>query len=154
MSEDSPLNPRIVAERFLSLRKEHQVDTTPMHVLKLVYLAHGWSMGWGEGPLIYEPVEAWTYGPVVPSLYRTFKAFGRDPIEVPLIDKSEEFTQDQLDTINVVEEFYRDYTAIALSSLTHRPGSPWDVVVKRSGVGCIIPNEIIRDYYKRLYEDD
>lgn len=154
MNIDSPVHPRIVAERFLSIRQDHGVETTPMHVIKLVYLAHGWGMGWGEGPLINEPVEAWTYGPVVPSLYRTFKAFGRNPIVVPLVDRSGQFTENQIETIKVVEEFYRDYTAAALSGLTHQPSSPWDVVVKRAGYGCIIPNEIIRDYYKRLYEDE
>ena len=61
------VSPILVAEQILWLRRE--IDTTPMHVIKLVYLAHGWMLGFTSRALINEAVEAWTYGPVVPSTY-------------------------------------------------------------------------------------
>ena len=44
-----------------------------MHVLKLVYVCHGWMLGIHGAPLITEPVEAWTYSPVVPTVYHRYK---------------------------------------------------------------------------------
>ena len=55
--------PRVVAEQILWLRRD--VETTPMHVLKLVYLCHGWVLGLTDQALIDEPVEAWQYVPPV-----------------------------------------------------------------------------------------
>ena len=67
--------PSLIAEQILWQRRD--VDTTPMHVLKLTYLCHGWMLGIYDHALINEPVEAWQYGPVVPSLYHKYKKFGR-----------------------------------------------------------------------------
>ena len=80
------LPPRTVAEQILWLRQD--VPTTPMHVLKLAYLCHGWMLGvFGRG-LIAEPAEAWRYGPVIPTVYHTYKSFRGEPIAVPLADRS------------------------------------------------------------------
>ena len=57
---------------------------TPIHILKLVYIAHGWSLAIGEHPLIRNEIEAWEYGPVIRSLYDAVKRYGRDPISAPL----------------------------------------------------------------------
>jgi uncharacterized phage-associated protein len=37
-------------------------------------------------PLIDERVEAWNYGPVIPSLYHEFKNFGSGAITLPATD--------------------------------------------------------------------
>ncbi|KQH74402.1 Panacea domain-containing protein [Xylella fastidiosa] len=46
---------------------------TPLQVLKLVYLAHGWCLGVHTQPLIDELVEAWRAGPLIRSLYNVIK---------------------------------------------------------------------------------
>jgi uncharacterized phage-associated protein len=134
--------PRVVAEQILWLRRD--IETTPMHVLKLVYICHGWVLGLTDQPLVEEPVEAWRYGPVVPSIYRRYKSFGRDCITTVPIDRSEMLGEQQREFIEVVEEVYRDYSALELSSLTHQPDTPWDTTRRKYGIGAIIPNELIR----------
>ena len=141
------VSPHFVADQVLWLRRK--IETTPMHVLKLVYLAHGWMLGFTDRALIYEPVEAWTYGPVVPSIYHRYKSFGGDPITGERIDQSERFDTDQLETIELVVEAYKDYTALELSNITHQKDTPWDIIRRESGTGTIIPNELIRDFYRR-----
>ena len=123
-----------------------------MHLIKLVYISHGWMLGIHDRPLINEPVEAWTYGPVVPSVYHRYKAFGGDPVTVVPVDRSGELGDDQRALIEEVAEAYRDYTALQLSNITHRAGTPWDVARREYGIGTIIPNELIRDYYRQLSE--
>ena len=139
-----------VAEHILWLRRDR--ETTPMHVIKLAYLSHGWGLGWGDGPLIDEPVEAWTYGPVIPSIYQRYRSFGGDSIRLGPINRESSFNQDQIETMKVVTDFYADKSAVYLSNLTHINGSPWSRAVENWGVGCIIPNELIEKYYRDLAE--
>ena len=116
--EDPSQPARLVAEQILWLR--HPAESTPMHVLKLVYLSHGWMLGLHDKALIYEAVEAWQYGPVIPSLYYRYKAFGGDPITAEVIDRTDKFTKNQLAVIRGVVDVYRDSDAIALSNITHQ----------------------------------
>ena len=38
------------AEHILWLRRQANADTTPMHVLKIVYMCHGWILGADNAP--------------------------------------------------------------------------------------------------------
>jgi uncharacterized phage-associated protein len=53
---------------------------------KLIYLAQGWSLAVRNYRLIFEPIEAWDYGPVVPTLHEQLKAYGSGPITKLLPD--------------------------------------------------------------------
>ncbi|MCY4000360.1 MAG: DUF4065 domain-containing protein, partial [Bacteroidetes bacterium] len=55
-------------------------NLTPMQLIKLSYIAHGWTLGISGEPLFNDTVEAWRYGPVVPDIYHTYKEFGHSPI--------------------------------------------------------------------------
>ncbi len=120
-----------------------------MHVLKLTYISHGWMLGIHGSSLINEPVEAWIYGPVVPSIYHRYKAFGGNLISTVPIDRSDKFTNEQRKLIGDVADAYSEYTAMQLSNITHQPGTPWDIVQRKYGIGTIIPNELIQKYYKK-----
>lgn len=150
MTTATSREPRLVAEQVLWLRRE--TETTPMHVLKIVYISHGWMLGLYGRSLINEPAEAWRYGPVVPSVYHRYKSFRRDPITAEPVDRSDAFDDEQRDVIKQVHEAYGDFTALQLSALTHKPDTPWDITYREYGVGVIIRNELIRDYYERLAE--
>jgi uncharacterized phage-associated protein len=121
-----------------------------MHVLKLVYLCHGWLLGMCDRSLIYEPVEAWRYGPVVPSVYHVYKHFGGGHINADHVDRSTELDEDQLRSLEVVDAVYGHLNAVHLSALTHRPGTPWDVTVRSLGFGSTIQDSLIRDHFKTL----
>ena len=143
---------RLVAEQLLWLRRE--VATTPMHVLKLAYVSHGWMLGLMEDVLLYEPIEAWRYGPVVPSIYHRYKAFRGQPIDLTPVDRSGDLDRTQRSVIEAVDDVYRDFTAVELSSLTHRKGTPWHQTVRAHGVGAIIPNGVISSYYKEFFAEE
>lgn len=142
----SPLLSRTVAEQILWIRQD--VNTTPMHVIKLTYLCHGWMLGIFQQPLIAEAAEAWRYGPVVPTVYRLYKSFGGDPIETVPKDRSTEFDEKQTELMDAVLHAYRSYSAWSLSAITHQPGTPWHQVYRGGwGEGAIIPNRLIRKHY-------
>src|SRR5208282_4587731 len=74
---DQPQYPSMaVANWFI----ENLSRVDPLKLQKLVYFAHGWHLALRDQPLIDELVEAWDYGPVVPSLYHQFKRYGNQSI--------------------------------------------------------------------------
>ena len=150
----SALPPRTVAEQILWLRQD--VPTTPMHVLKLVYLCHGWMLGIFDRGLIAEPAEAWRYGPVVPTIYHTYKSFRGDSIDIPLADKSADLDKNQNELLGAVLRAYQGYSAWELSAITHQPGTPWHEVYNGGlGEGAIIPDSVIKKHYvERLRKEN
>lgn len=144
---------KIVAKQILWLRQT--VPTTPMHVIKLAYLCHGWMLGICGRPLIADEVEAWRYGPVVPLVYHTYKSFGGESIEVVVTDHRNEFDEQQIELMDAVLHAYRDHSAWSLSAITHQPGTPWHVVYRGGwGEGAIIPNKLIRKHYRARIEGE
>lgn len=159
-----PYNPKAIANYFLSRRKQRGLNpVTQMKLQKLVYFAHGWHLAFWEKPLIDEMVEAWEYGPVVPTLYHEFKEYGAREIPrlatdwnpetsdwdiTPLIDTSDDQVAQLLDRVIVV---YGNRSAVALSALTHVDESPWKKTVeKHPGIRHVdIPNDLIQKYFKK-----
>ena len=147
-AENNPVASSVVAEHVLWLRRE--IDTTPMHVLKLVYLCHGWMLGMNGEPLIAEPVEAWTYGPVVPTVYHQYKKYGGGTILTKPTDHRGALGDTMSDLVEAIESVYRSCAAFQLSALTHQPGTPWDITRRKNGIGSVIPNELIEEHYRNL----
>lgn len=155
-------SPKSIANYFLELASAAGQSISPMKLQKLVYYAHGWYAGYTGQPLINEPVEAWQYGPVIPSLYHEFKRFGAGSI----MGKATEFEGLSLKEVapptdSNVRKFldnvwssYGQYTGIKLSEMTHAPESPWDQTWKSAvGVrGADIPFERISEHFKDAVE--
>jgi uncharacterized phage-associated protein len=157
-----------VANEFLELAKRDGNDITPMQLQKLVYFAYGWYLAIYDRPLIDERVEAWQWGPVVPSLYSWFKHYGSQPIKefVMMPDfrhvsglsfspprvRSENATEDAeaMSVIRRVWEIYGKFSAYQLSSMTHEPNSPWSNTAGKEIRGTDIPDHLIREYFQRL----
>ena len=138
-----------VAEYILKLSQEHNNPLTPMQLLKLVYISHGWQLGLYGRPLVDEPVEAWQYGPVVPSVYHRYKRFGSSFIRLIPDEFPSGFEPSEVSTMTQVFKGYGGRSGISLSSLTHEPGTPWSSTVVQSGIGAVISNDLIEDYYRR-----
>ena len=143
----SPVKALDVAAQLLWYSNEATRQLTPMQILKLVYISHGWTLGLLSRPLIHEAVEAWRYGPVVPIVYKKYRRYRRNPIEDPVDDRRGLMDEDQNEVVRQVSEKYARFSGVQLSSLTHQPGSPWDLTW-RSGL-TVIPNPIIEDHYRR-----
>ena len=145
------ITPTIIAEHLLWHAGEASRILTPMQILKLVYIAHGWMLGLSSRPLISESAEAWRYGPVVRSVYQRYKKYRGNPINEPCTDRKARLDNYQRDLLRQVFEIYGKYTGIHLSRLTHQPGTPWSITWE-AGL-LVIPNELIKDYYRRRAEE-
>lgn len=147
-----------VANFFLSLAKSEGEAISPMKLQKLVYYAHGWYAGYTGKPLINERVEAWQYGPVIPSLYHEFKHCGAGPITslaTDFVDMEIEVVPPPADAgvqkfLQNVWTSYGRFTGIRLSEMTHAPGGPWEQTWKEAAgaKGADIPFERIAEHFK------
>jgi uncharacterized phage-associated protein len=140
----------LVADRFLERAKAMGDTLTPMQLLKLVYIAHGWMLGLYGRPLIKDEVQAWQYGPVIPRLYNAIRQYRDQPVRGPLCPTSGALPMTEQSVVDQVYEIYGDKSGPALSRLTHLPGSPWAETYTPGVFGVVIPNDIIEDHYARL----
>lgn len=122
-----------------------------MQLLKLVYICNGWMLGLYGRPLTREIAEAWTYGPVLPSVYHDFKRYGSGKITDLPYDAPLHFDPQEISVMNQVWNSYSKYNGIQLSALTHKPGTPWAVTMSQPyGSGSKISNDLIEQHYKTL----
>lgn len=153
---------KAVANYFLD--KDDDISQMKLH--KLLYFAQGWHLAVREGPLFKEPIEAWQYGPVVPSIWYEFKDFGSRPITskaqrfdakrmvpfTPKIADADEATQRLLDR---VWEEYGHLSAVELSQMTHEAETPWSRTRKENEgtLGPEIPRSQIQEYFAAQMQD-
>lgn len=165
-----PYDVRAVANFFLDRADEAGQELDHMKLQKLAYIAHGWHLAVTGEPLFYERVEAWPYGPVIPDLYHALKQHGRRPIKerLTVLDletfepvpasvergSNAETVARSVEVLRRVWASYGSLSALQLSTLTHKPGSPWAAIAKQSATneprGLIMSEELIRSHYEAL----
>ncbi|MGW8679606.1 Panacea domain-containing protein [Streptomyces sp. NPDC055817] len=115
-----------------------------MKLQKLCYFAYGYHLAWEDRQLFPERFEAWANGPVVYELYAEHRGKFRldrgdiagDPVALD---------DDERESVNVVLENFRAYSAQELSAMSHQPG-PWLDARSRAGVTDLQrSNEELRD---------
>lgn len=159
-------NPVAIANYLI---EKSNFKITPLQVVKLVYIAHGYTLALTGNPLFDEKVGAWKFGPVVPSVYHSFKHFGRGFIQEKSTEidfdsnnimelKNIDLDQDQSEyrnqkaILDKIWELYKDYDGFALIDITHKKNTPWEEAYKVGHYNTIIQNEKIESYYKKFIQ--
>lgn len=152
----APYSPLAVANEFIRLAGG---GLTHMRLQKLVYYAQGIALAKGFS-LTNEQPQVWKYGPVFNGLYYELKYHASDAINAPEAENTfgpapfvDHNDQKSLDVIKSVWSEYGRYTAAQLSDLTHKPGTPWHILVTRYA-GRVpyetdIDKETMRSYFVR-----
>lgn len=174
-SSTAPTTAAAVANAFLDIQSEDQ-GTFPridqMKLYKLVYYAHAWWLAQRDQNLFEEDVHAWPWGPVVPSLYGSFKSAESGPISV---QRAREIvkTGDGIFDVKFIEpdapepdilqylanvwDVHKQLSGVQLSNATHAPGEPWALVKSQYGDDLsskpLIPNQVIKAVFKKKIED-
>lgn len=129
-----------------------------MTLLKFVYFAHGWYLAYADKPLICHPVECWQHGPVIPQVYFAFRSQGMfirgyaasRPGRPYVVDLDHD--KQATGIIDFVYKNYSPLSAVKLSEITHREGTPWQQTLIFTGTRGRIANDTIKQYYKK-YKD-
>lgn len=139
----------IVADDILKIAKRRGMALTPMQLMKLVYISYGWYLAMHDSKLFNDRIEAWKYGPVIPSLYQSTKHYGRNEIPTELVSDGPISNVGMDVFYESIVENYAKYSGIALSNLTHRQGTPWQQVFRPNVMGIEIPDHLIREHYQQ-----
>lgn len=157
-----PQNADVIAEAMMAIaRSLGPADISPMKLLKLVYIAHGWSLAILGVPLIRDRIEAWKFGPVIPDLYHRIKRYGTGSVPSSCLCNPtaslEALSHDQRTLLEKIWTSYGGMSAGRLSAITHRPNTPWDEIWnKKKGStykGALIDDQTIRDHYETMLNE-
>lgn len=139
-----------IARWFIAWAENVDAEVSNLKLQKLLYYAQGHWLGETEYPLFGDAIQAWAQGPVVAEVYRSYKDFGKNPID-PAAALGGDFDWDDFaevsDLLGSVWDRYGSLAAWALRERTHRE-APW-----RDAFGCDasqsrIPEEALRSYFK------
>lgn len=116
---------------------------TNLKLQKLLYYQQGFHLAFFGTPLFGDAVEAWMYGPVVPSVYNEYSSYGSSTL--PEVDSVITLTDEEEELFNEVYDSYRDFSAIGLMNRTHKE-KPWASVSPHDR-GTVISQESMRDFF-------
>lgn len=157
-----------VANELIEMASEDGRELTLLKLVKMAYLSYAFGLVLASREPMLDPrfdkVEAWRYGPVIPSVYHSFKhkrntAIKRSDMAVMLVGEGGgadcEFAVPRirgdraLKTIRFVWRRYRDVPAGQLVDILHLDGTPWRTSYV-PGANAEIPEEVTRRFYAQF----
>lgn len=155
-----------VARYIINYTNSNGGRITNLKLQKILYFVQGVYLVLKNCPCFLDDIEAWDFGPVVPTVYREFKEYGSnsipsiekifklDPNNIfnsKLIQYDDSVLSDEVKKIvkEVVVIFW-DTSASALVTLTHEQ-DPWITSYKKGCTHSVIPIEEIKKYFMETY---
>ncbi|MDR2724863.1 MAG: DUF4065 domain-containing protein [Candidatus Adiutrix sp.] len=152
-----------VADYFLNRNNLLGGDRiTALKLQKLVYFAQGYALATLGRPLFDELMYAWEHGPVCVALYNKYKKtkdFEAAPLE-PVYESAAEaakalkaarkpFTSEETSLLENILACYGDYTAGALSRMSHQT-TPW----QKAFPGRLIKRDSMKSFFSDHFKAD
>jgi len=135
-----------VAKYFLTLSNDDAGDLiSNLKLQKLLYYAQGLNLAVNDVPLFNDVLEAWTHGPVVPTVYHIYKEHGSGAIPPPVDFNDDQFDADSLEILNEVWSVFGQFSAWKLRNMTHDE-APWKEAY--AAKENIITQDSMRAYFK------
>ena len=120
---------------------------------KLVYYAQGFHLAITGTPLFDEPIEAWEHGPVCTPLFQHYKHYEGNAIPVPYeIDTGIMFNEQQLELLEMIQDYYGQFSAWKLRNLTHED-APW-INAYNKARNTVITHQALKKYFKTQLTDE
>lgn len=125
------------------------IPLSNLKLQKLLYFVQAFYLVKFGKSCFKDEIQAWDFGPVVPSVYHVFKQFGAGniPYVVPNIyDVRDRISKYDQKSILTVLNVFAKYSASDLVKITHRQ-KPWKDVYKPNHHNIIITPESIKEYF-------
>lgn len=143
----------VIALWFIKRFEKDDLEVSELKIQKLLYFSEAWNQFFTNKELFKENIEAWSSGPVVPSVFYSLKEFNSK-------DSLEELTEGQelkKDVIELLEDVYETYANISDEALTQyvQRELPW--IEARIGFEIeerchnVIPKNKIKNYFLSKY---
>ena len=101
-----------------------------------------------DTPLFEEDIEAWMYGPVVPSVYYNYESKGSQPLECN--EEPIHLTPEEETLFYQVYDAFKDFSAYGLMRRTHDE-KPWRDSTPHNK-GTVISQQLMTDFFKTQME--
>lgn len=117
-----------IAGYFIEKSTKERAPLSVFQLIKLTYIAHGWHLALYDSPLISDRIEAWKYGPVMPSLFSFFMGLNLtkdDLVTNLLIEEASCIKPIHRELLNKVYAKYNRISGVELTNLMHGEDTPW-----------------------------
>ena len=130
------------------IKYEHSKDRliSNLKLQKLLYFVQvQFFIEYGK-PCFGNKIEAWSFGPVVPDVYHTYKIYGS--LDITKLEDGiniDDISDEHKETINSVSETFSDTPVYEMVDITHHQ-TPW-MRAKRNQFSNEITNESIQQFF-------
>jgi uncharacterized phage-associated protein len=132
-------SPAKIANSLIRIARKYKTNLDPLKLQKIIYFAHCKSLVEHNKILVTEPFHAFSFGPLITSIYHEYKKYGNNPVdhytselvmdgednlkwEVFFVPENDlQITQILNDTFDK----YSNYSGSALAKMTHVQNGPW-----------------------------
>jgi uncharacterized phage-associated protein len=141
-----------IARFILSKCDDWGMPLDNLKLQKLLYFA--WSDYYTETKqfLYNDRIEAWSYGPVVPSVYFHYRRYVSS--KIPMIEPEPDIQPNDERILTSIIEKYACMSVGKLISMTHESGTPWSESIKNGRSSEISKTQIMRYCDGKRYRDN
>ena len=152
-----------VANFFINKSLNDGLSLSMVKLVKLVYISHGWHLGYLGKSLISDAVQAWQYGVMIPKLYRSINDLISNPARIDSLIEGYGIIDDGMivntppdeETVKLLNKVWKSYSKLSgvqLSTITNKAGTPWEkswsATTSTPYSGLNIANNLIQEYYE------
>lgn len=158
MDRKNAHDPRAIANYILDLCDKENKSLSIMQLIKLIYMADGWTMSLTGKALANEVPQAWKYGPVYRTAYNAFSGNGSSPVKSRAMASfsqslpiAADMSEDERKIVDMVVKSYGELSAYNLSELTHQDNTPWSKAYQIGAYHPLSDNDI-KEHFDSLKE--
>jgi len=134
----------LASQEFVGDNQERE-GMSNLKLQKMLYFAQAYYLAKHGRPLFKGKIEAWEYGPVVPTVYRKFRKYGSNSIIFEKDDSS--ISEEDKEQLKKVWKIFGGYSSSRLVNITHTH-EPWKKAY--ASESKVISNQAIKTYYTPL----
>lgn len=141
---------------LVNVFRRHGNPVTQIHIQKLMFLFEAYYMNMKDVSFLYEcEFKAWNFGPVAIPLYKKFKVYGKNEINLTPeeVEEGNKISEDKKKLIEDLYDAFKDFTAMQLVQFTHAEGSPWKKAWDNEPYS-VISKERMKEWFKPYVEKE
>lgn len=119
-----------VARYIINYENSQSRSVSNLRLQKLLYFIQAQFLVTNHSACFSDTMEAWDLGPVVPSVYHEYKAFGSSSLPRSLSRGAVNISTEDRSLINRILDKCSRYSTTSLVSMTHRQ-QPWKTAYER-----------------------
>lgn len=147
-------NAEQIADTIIHLARQRDIEITNLKLQKLLYYAQAWNLVFESEPIFRESIEAWVHGPVVPAVFRKFRAYRWNAIDCNVTPTTDARV---IGNLNLILDAYGHLSATQLEHLSHKE-EPWRVARGSRPIdepsNEIIERNVMQQFYSSLVSVD